>query len=132
MSALDTYYWPQLARTLLGDIATWRAVFADRDPAGMLGWLGAPLDQVERQVTQLEMSASSCDDTGDFYDLIRRAKAEAWNSLRGDSAVAMDYRLAADILARFAADIKPSGNDDHGGLARAAVPARAQCPAPLA
>ena len=116
LSALDTYYWPQLARTLLGDIATWRAVFADRDPARMLGWLGASLEQVKRQVTHLEMSASSCDDTGDFYDLIRRAKAEAWKSLRGDSAVAMDYRLAADILARFAADITPRGNDDPAAL----------------
>lgn len=116
LSALDTYYWPQMARTLLGDIDTWRTVFTDRDPARMLDWLGASLEQVERQVTDLQMSASSCDDTGDFYDLIRRAKAEAWNSLRGDAAVAMDYRLAADILTRFAEDIRPSRNDDTGAL----------------
>jgi hypothetical protein len=50
---------------------------ADRDPAGMLDWLGASLEQAVRQVTDLQMSASSCDDTGDFYDLIRRAKDEA-------------------------------------------------------
>lgn len=126
LSALDTYYWPQMAHMLLGDIDTWRTVFADRDPARMLDWLGASLEQVERQVTDLQMTASSCDDTGDFYDLIRRVKAEVWNSLRGDAAVAMDYRLAADVLARFAEDIKPRQERRHGGLARAAVPARAE------
>ena len=116
LSALDTYYWPQMAHSLLGDIDTWRTLFRDHDPAGMLDWLGVSLGQVERQVTDLQMSASSCDDTGYFYDLIRRAKAEAWNSLRGDAAVTMDYRLAADILARFAEDIKPGENNGTAAL----------------
>jgi hypothetical protein len=116
LSALDTCYWPQMAHTLLGDIDTWRTAFRDRDPARMLDWLGASLEQVGRQVTDLQMSASSCDDTGDFFDLIRRAKDEAWNSLRGDAAVTMDYCLAADILARFAEDIKPSRNNDPAAL----------------
>lgn len=37
-------------------------------------------------------------------------------SLRGDAAVAMDYRLAADILARFAEDIKPGRNGGTAAL----------------
>ncbi len=52
--------------------------------------------------------ASGRDDLGDFYDLVRRAKADAWDSLRGDALSAMDYRLAADILDRFADEVAPA------------------------
>lgn len=64
-------------------------------------------------MTNLRISASFCDDTGEFYDLICRASADAWKSLRGDAAVALDLRLAADILTRFADDLNP-GNDYAG------------------
>lgn len=113
LTALDTYYWPQMTHSLLGDIDIWRQVLHSLDREETLAWLGLSFDQLERQVASLLGFASFFDDTGDFYELIRRAKAEAWRSLRGDAAAAMDYRLAADILARFAEELKPGG--DHAG-----------------
>ena len=116
LSALDTYYWPQTGahaprgHRYLADSLRGPRPGQDARLAGRSAGTGRAAGH------RLEMSASSCDDTGDFYDLIRRAKAEAWDSLRGDAAVAMDYRLAADILARFAEEIRPRGNDDPAAL----------------
>jgi hypothetical protein len=73
------------------------------------------------------MDASFCDDTGDFYELIRRAKSDSWKSLRGDAAVAMDYRLDADILARFAEELNPGGdyaNAQYAPLSQQGLSAR--------
>jgi len=110
LSALDTYYWPRVTRRVR-DPAVWRTALEAFDPAEMLNWLGLSLDSIERQATSLRGTASVCDDTGDFYELIRRAKAEAWESLRGDAAVALDYRLAADILDRYADELNPGSGD---------------------
>jgi hypothetical protein len=118
LSALDTYYWPWVTRGLRGDPAVWRTAVEAFDPAEMLNWLGLSLDLIDRQATSLRAIASLYDDTGDFYELIRRAKAEAWESLRGDAAVTMDYRLAADILDRYAEELNPGS----GYTAQQAIP----------
>jgi hypothetical protein len=107
LSALDTYYWPQITHTLSHSLADWRTALGAFDPPQMLTWLGLSPGQVERQATTLRTIAGFCDDTGEFWELIRRAKETAWESLRGDAAVAMDYRLAADILDRFAEELDP-------------------------
>jgi hypothetical protein len=107
LSALDAYYWPQITHMLSHDFAAWRQVMRDFDPSATLAWLGLSPDQIAQQVNSLLVAAAFRDDTGDFYELIRRAKADAWKSLRGDAANAMDFRLAADILSRFAEDLNP-------------------------
>jgi hypothetical protein len=127
LTALDTYYWPQVTHSVLGDLEIWRQVLRALDREQTLAWLGLSLDQLKRQVTSLLGLASFCDNTGDFYELIRRAKAAAWKSLRGDAAVAMDYRLAADILARFAEELNPGGDyvgAQHSPLSQQGLSAR--------
>jgi hypothetical protein len=44
--------------------------------------------------------ASSRDPLGKWYDLIRLATPATWSGLRGDTLLAMDYRIAAEILLR--------------------------------
>ncbi len=110
LAALDTYYWPRMTSIVSHNYVAWRKAVQEFDPTEALAWLGLTLDQIKRQVTSLHTLASFCDDTGDFYELIRRAKSDAWKSLRGDAAVTMDYRLAADILARFAEELNPGGD----------------------
>jgi hypothetical protein len=110
LSALDTYYWPQITHVVSNDYPTWQTVFRAFRPPEMQTWLSLSLEQLEKQGRSLLGLASFCDDTGDFYELIRRAKADAWKSLRGDAAVAMDYRMAADILARFTKEVNPEGD----------------------
>jgi hypothetical protein len=112
--ALDTYYWPQMTHVVRHGLTVWRVALQAFDPAQMLAWLGLSLDEITRQAGSLKAWASMRDNTGDFYEVIRRAKAEAWDSLRGDAASAMDYRLAADILDRYAEDLNP-GSDYAAG-----------------
>ena len=117
LAAVDTWYWPQITHGLMHDLATWRTALDEFDPVSMLSWLGLALNQIQRQATNLRTTASLCDDIGDFYELVRRAKADAWESMRGDAATAMDYRLAADILDRFTADLNPqTGHTDQHGV----------------
>ncbi len=114
LSALDTYYWPRMRQMVRYGFDVWQAALQAFDPAQMLTWLGVSLDQIERQATSLRATAAFCDDMGTFYDLIRRARARDWDSLRGDAATAMDYRVAADILDRFAEELNP-GSDYAAG-----------------
>jgi len=114
LSALDTYYWPQIRHSVRYGLDVWRSAVEEFDRPQMLTWLGLTLDLIEQQATSLRSTAAACDDTGEFYELIRRARARAWESLRGDAAAALDYRVAADILDRYAEELNP-GSDYPAG-----------------
>jgi hypothetical protein len=55
-----------------------------------LDWLGLAVEQLRQQPRRLRVSASFHDVLGEFYDVIRHAKPEAWTSLRGEARTAMD------------------------------------------
>ncbi|MEU9407544.1 hypothetical protein AB0E08_17945 [Streptomyces sp. NPDC048281] len=107
LCALDTYYWPLITRSVSHDLTVWRQVWADFKPAELMTWLGISTSQLAKQVQDLKMSASFRDDMGKFYDVIRRADASAWETMRGDARCALDFRLAADVLERCSADASP-------------------------
>jgi hypothetical protein len=109
LCALDTYYWPAITHQVSHDLTTWRKTRQAFDAADMVGWLGLATAQVEAQAGDMRIDAAFRDDTGDFYDLIRRSSAKAWDTLRGDALNAMDFRLAADILDRFHEEATGSG-----------------------
>ena len=83
LSALDTYYWPRMQQRVRYGLEVWRSALQEFDPPQTLTWLGLTPDLIERQATSLRSTAAVCDDTGEFYELIRRARASAWDSLRG-------------------------------------------------
>ena len=53
----------------------------------------------------LLIRASFRDPLGPWYDLIRQGDPRSWQQLRGDALLAMDYRIAAEILLRALDDI---------------------------
>ena len=118
LSALDTYYWPQVTHLITHDVTIWREAWVAFEAATMLTWLGLSLDDITNQATDLHVVASGRDNLGDFYDLVRRASAEAWSTLRGDALAAMDRRLAADILDRYADDVEPGRPTYTPGLSQ--------------
>jgi hypothetical protein len=107
LAALESYYWPQVTHLVTHDLAIWREAWVAFDATTMLSWLGLSQEDIVNQATDLRVMASMRDNLGDFYDLVRRASAEAWDSLGGDALAAMDRRLAADILDRYADDVGP-------------------------
>ena len=102
LSALDTYFWPSVTRTIRNSLTVWRSVWTDFDVEAMLSWLGMSVDQVIGAANSLKAAGTFRDDLGDFYDIVRRATAETWDSLRGDALAALDFRLAADVFEHLA------------------------------
>ncbi len=111
LAGLGTYYWPFITRAILHGTEVWRAARLGFDPAAMLTWLGVSSKEITDQESELRLEGADRDALGAFYDIVRRAKPEAWETLRGDALAAMDLRLAADILDRFAADLRLEGRE---------------------
>ncbi len=105
LSALDTYYWPLITHGVYHDLDVWRSARLAFEPKDMLAWLDVPSKQITAQESSLRLMGTCRDDLGDFYDIVRRARADTWDTLSGDALAAMDFRLAADILDRFAAEL---------------------------
>lgn len=113
LSAIDTRVWPYIMQVISHSDEVWRASNLSLPPKALLTWLGLTVEQLREQSLQLRVIASSEDDLGDFYDLVRRAKPKAWSSLQGEARTAMDSRVAAEVLDRFAAEIPASSDGDN-------------------
>ncbi len=106
LSALDTSAWPRITQLISQSVELWRASNLARPAHQLAEWLGINADQLRKQSERLRANASFRDVLGDFYEVVRRAKSEAWESLRGDARCAMDERMAAEILDRFADELE--------------------------
>jgi hypothetical protein len=102
LSALDSAYWPEIMRTISFGVAVWREVRNAFDAASTLAWLGVSAEEIAQQANDFRFSANFGDVLGDFYDIVRRAKPTAWATLRGPALVAMEDRIAAEVLHRDA------------------------------
>ncbi|MHB8294338.1 MAG: hypothetical protein ACYDH5_06850 [Acidimicrobiales bacterium] len=116
LSALDTIYWPEIMRTVSYDLRIWREVRAAFDATATLDWLGVSLTEVAEQADDFRFAATFGDVLGDFFDVVRRAKPSAWVTLRGPALVAMEDRIAAEILHRTAEEISPTAPAPGGTL----------------
>jgi hypothetical protein len=110
LSAIDTRVWPHITQVISQSDEVWRSSNLSQTPEDLLGWLELTTEQLRKQSKRLRWSANFDDVLGDFYDLVRRAKPEAWNTLRGQARTAMDDRMAAEVLDRFADELLPEGH----------------------
>jgi hypothetical protein len=126
LTALDTYYWPSITNKVHHNLDAWRSERLAFDPADMLSWLGLPAKQILAAESDLRFKGTFRDDLGDFYEIVRRAKPDTWETLSGDALAAMNFRMAADILDRFAADLHLEGrvSIEHTPLAQQGLSAR--------
>jgi hypothetical protein len=115
LSALDTRAWPGITQSVRHSIGAWRASNLAQKPEDLLEWLGLTLDELRRQSERLRADASFGDVLGDFYDVVRRAKPKAWDSLRGDARCAMDERMAAEVLDRVSDELEGVADADRPG-----------------
>ena len=115
LSALDTRAWPGITQWVHHSVDVWRSANLAMPPDELLAWLGLTVDQLRQQPDRLRANASFRDVLGDFYEVVRRAKSEAWESLRGDARCAMDERMAAEVLDRFADELEGTTARDRPG-----------------
>jgi hypothetical protein len=116
LSAIDTRVWPYISQSISYDFEAWRSTNLSQQPSALLDWLGVTAGDLRERSLDLRGAAGSIDVLGDFYDLVRRANPKAWTTLRGDARIAMDSRVAAEALDRFADQLA------DGEQTRAAMP----------
>lgn len=127
LPAVHHYYWPFITHAVYHDReGVWRSERLAFDPAAMLSWLDVPAEQILKAERDLRFKGTFRDDLGDFYEIVRRAKPEAWETMSGDASAAVDFRMAADVLDRFAADLQLDGRAslEHTPLAQQGLSAR--------
>lgn len=106
LTAIEARYWPGIHGVIRHDPEVLWQHWAAFRPDETLSWLGLTMDQIKLQAERLRHTASFDDVVGDFYDVIRRARPEAWETLRGAALTTMDHRVSAELLEQFADDLK--------------------------
>ena len=108
LASFDSVFWPEIRHVVSHSAEAWRTVRLRFDAAALISWLGVTEEEIVKQAEDLLLRASSQDVLGDFYDLVRRAKPAAWDSMRGSALAAMDSRLRAELLCRLADLLRPA------------------------
>jgi hypothetical protein len=108
LSALDMRYLPHVVLAV-HHAHEWENEHEDFDAAARLGMFGLAPEAVAATAESLLLKAKSSDPLGEFAELVRQAHPSTWATLRGDALLAMDYRIAAEVLLRALDDL---GRDD--------------------
>jgi hypothetical protein len=109
LAALEARYLPTIDPEWLRlsnvDVQKWEEFRALFDPVAMLSTLGITPADVQASAESLLFRAHTFDPTGGWSRLIRRAPDRGWKTLTGDALVALDHRLAAEVLLLFYEDV---------------------------
>jgi hypothetical protein len=111
LTALETKYLPRLrghghtAHYIGPDIDEILKYQHSFDPVAMLQWIGWDAEQVRVAAKRLLFTADTIDPLEDWYKLVRLCHPDKLQKLRGDALVALDHRVAAEILLRFYEDL---------------------------
>lgn len=127
LTAVEARYLPNLdpefiQLTNVGDPKDWANYSASFDPVQTQAWLAYPSEQLRQDAEGLLSRAHRRDPVGDDWSqLMRRAPVKARKYLKDAALLAMDDRIAAEILLRFYEDLVLRGQaeplpDLSGGL----------------
>lgn len=66
---------------------------------------GTSPEEVAKAADVLLLNAHAIDPLGPLYELVRYARSDVWKGLKGDARLAMDLRIAAEVLLRGVEDV---------------------------
>lgn len=118
LTALEARYLPNLdpewiQLSNVPDPDDWANYRTNFDPAKIQAWLAYPPDQIRQDAEWLLVRAHNVDPVGlDWGRLMRRAPAKSRKHLKNASLVALDARVAAEILLRFYEDLALRGKTE--------------------
>jgi hypothetical protein len=117
LTAVEPRYLPNLDPEFIQlsnvpDISDWAEYRASFEPVRTQAWLSCPAEQIRKDAEfLLLMRAHRRDPVGnDWSQLMRRAPAKSRKHLKDAALVAMDDRIAAEILLRFYEDLALRGH----------------------
>jgi len=114
ITALEPRYLPVVEPHWIAltnaEVEDWEAFARNFDPTTTLDALEASPDDMLRAAESLLIGLHRIDPNGDEWsELIRRAPRRSWRGLSGESLVALDHRIAAEILLRCYEDLARRG-----------------------
>jgi hypothetical protein len=110
LSALETHYYPRLVQSvsapLPGGIDAWDAADRHFDAVELQLWLGWSPDEIQAAAEDLSIRARQRDPMNGWTDLVAMVAPGRWKELRGDALLAVELRLAGEMLLRFHEDLQ--------------------------
>lgn len=123
LSAVEPMYWPDLVANVrfggawVADRDAWFETYLrwihDRKAETMREWLRLTPDEIVSLADGLVVRIKSADPINGWADLVRLMNPTKWKELTGDARIAIDHRLAAEMLMRLRDDLT------FGGIAAA-------------
>lgn len=105
LTALESAYFPSVVpgwlHLMSADGEQWREFRKTFDPVEAASTLGVTAREVKNYAESLLSQARRADPTGDWFQLLRRGSKDSWKTLTGEARVALNLRLAAEILLLF-------------------------------
>ena len=114
LTALEARYLPKLDAEWLHLVNTdekgWGQYRQSFDPVAISRILNYPAEQARQDAEWLLLRARHLDPLGDSWSrLVRHAPSSKWKDLKNDALLAIDYRIAAEILLLFYEDLADRG-----------------------
>ena len=105
LTALEPRYYPRVVRNLTMPVhigfEVWDATDRKFDAKALLKWSGWTPAEILEEARHLLFRAWSIDPPRDWVDLVRFVGSSRWKKLRGDALLAIELRIAAEMLLRF-------------------------------
>jgi hypothetical protein len=114
ITALDGRYLPVIERRWINltnaDATDWDSFTRNFDAEGILAGLDASPDDLLHAADNLLLWLDRIDPHGnEWSELVRRAPRRSWHGLSGEALVALDHRIAAEVLLRCYEDLSERG-----------------------
>jgi hypothetical protein len=119
LSALEPVYYPTIVGNLHYSGASvrpgdWFDRYAkwidDRKPGQLLAWLHLTADDIEKLGDTLIIRAHFFDPIKDWVGLVRLMAPEKWEKATGDVRLALDHRIASEVLFRLRDELALDGS----------------------
>jgi hypothetical protein len=104
LAALDSHYLPCILGVISGP-DEWHAQDPEFDLDERLFPFAVTPEDVANAAEALVYRAHSIDPLGDWYELVGLAHPESWKALKKEARLAMDFRIAAEVLLRVLDDL---------------------------
>ena len=97
------------------EFETWRH---ERAIPETLDWLGVGRQWLTESAADLLRTADRIDPLARWHELVAHVKSEQWEELRGDARLAVDLRIAAEVLLHYYEDLTGDGREQISKQAR--------------
>lgn len=111
LEVLAPRYLPRVLGMLRSPTDDMHYFIDDREPSSEQAFLNLEPDLLLRQAERLLGHASTFDPLGDWHRVVRIGDPRRWEGLRFDALVAVEHRIAAELLLQFCEDLKTAGTE---------------------